>query len=152
VQYICGHTKYSAIKDDIQLCRNTVIQRIYHQNTGWFMCCCVRLSLVWVPRYICWTSAYCCGVAMATSLTGVGILWAFLSLAAALLCCSGFYLPFWIQVCHNYTQETCRYRVYKIQLPTQFTGGIGSIPCVDKMPRGTDFVSIHHSRRVRLPI
>jgi hypothetical protein len=35
---------------------------------------------------------------MATSLTGVGILWATLSLAAALLCCSGFYLPFWIQV------------------------------------------------------
>ncbi|XP_068909283.1 LHFPL tetraspan subfamily member 6 protein-like isoform X1 [Tenebrio molitor] len=34
---------------------------------------------------------------MATSLTGVGILWATLSLAAALLCCSGFYLPFWIQ-------------------------------------------------------
>ncbi|XP_066994964.1 LHFPL tetraspan subfamily member 6 protein-like [Anabrus simplex] len=34
---------------------------------------------------------------MATSLTGVGILWAFLSLAAALLCCTGFYLPFWIQ-------------------------------------------------------
>ncbi|XP_044761489.1 LHFPL tetraspan subfamily member 6 protein-like [Coccinella septempunctata] len=34
---------------------------------------------------------------MATSLTGVGILWATLSLAAALLCCTGFYLPFWIQ-------------------------------------------------------
>nr|CAD7425026.1 unnamed protein product [Timema monikensis] len=38
------------------------------------------------------------GDVMATSLTGVGVLWAFLSLAAALLCCSGFYLPFWIQV------------------------------------------------------
>lgn len=34
---------------------------------------------------------------MATTLTGVGILWAFLSLAAALLCFTGFYLPFWIQ-------------------------------------------------------
>lgn len=34
---------------------------------------------------------------MATSLTAVGFLWATLSLAAALLCCSGFYLPFWIQ-------------------------------------------------------
>ncbi|XP_022188780.1 LHFPL tetraspan subfamily member 6 protein [Nilaparvata lugens] len=34
---------------------------------------------------------------MATSLTGVGVVWALLSLAAALLCCSGFYLPFWIQ-------------------------------------------------------
>lgn len=34
---------------------------------------------------------------MATSLTGVGLVWAFLSLVAALLCCSGFYLPFWIQ-------------------------------------------------------
>ena len=92
----------------------------------------------WVPRYICWTSA-CCEVAMATSLTGVGILWAFLSLAAALLCCSGFYLPFWIQVSHNYPQETCRYRMYKIQLPTHFTRGIGSIPRVDKLPRGTAF-------------
>lgn len=93
----------------------------------------------WVPRYICWTSACCCEVAMATSLTGVGILWAFLSLAAALLCCSGFYLPFWIQVCHNYTQVTCRYRMYKIQFPTHFKGGIGSIPRVDKLPRGTTF-------------
>lgn len=35
---------------------------------------------------------------MATTLTGVGFVWAFLSLAAAILCCSGFYLPFWIQV------------------------------------------------------
>ncbi|XP_075232020.1 LHFPL tetraspan subfamily member 6 protein-like [Lycorma delicatula] len=34
---------------------------------------------------------------MATSLTSIGICWAFLSLVAALLCCSGFYLPFWIQ-------------------------------------------------------
>ncbi|KAL0276975.1 UNVERIFIED_CONTAM: hypothetical protein PYX00_004422 [Menopon gallinae] len=34
---------------------------------------------------------------MATSLTGVGAVWASLSLVAAILCCSGFYLPFWIQ-------------------------------------------------------
>ncbi|XP_046396297.1 LHFPL tetraspan subfamily member 6 protein-like [Ischnura elegans] len=34
---------------------------------------------------------------MATSLTGIGVCWACLSMAAALLCCSGFYLPFWIQ-------------------------------------------------------
>ncbi|KAG8257505.1 hypothetical protein J6590_049288 [Homalodisca vitripennis] len=34
---------------------------------------------------------------MATTLTGVGFVWAFLSLAAAIMCCSGFYLPFWIQ-------------------------------------------------------
>lgn len=35
---------------------------------------------------------------MATSLTGVGVIWAGLSLIAALLSCSGFYLPYWIQV------------------------------------------------------
>lgn len=35
---------------------------------------------------------------MATSLTAVGTVWASLSLIAAILCCSGFYLPFWIQV------------------------------------------------------
>ncbi|XP_063227032.1 LHFPL tetraspan subfamily member 6 protein-like [Bacillus rossius redtenbacheri] len=34
---------------------------------------------------------------MATSLTGVGLTWAALSLLAALLSCTGFYLPFWIQ-------------------------------------------------------
>ncbi|KAF5305490.1 hypothetical protein FQA39_LY01581 [Lamprigera yunnana] len=34
---------------------------------------------------------------MATSLTAVGFVWAILSLAAALLCCTGFYIPFWIQ-------------------------------------------------------
>ncbi|XP_072160701.1 LHFPL tetraspan subfamily member 6 protein-like [Bemisia tabaci] len=34
---------------------------------------------------------------MATSLSSVGVLWAFLSLAAAILCCSGFYLPFWVK-------------------------------------------------------
>ncbi|XP_054264770.1 LHFPL tetraspan subfamily member 6 protein-like [Macrosteles quadrilineatus] len=34
---------------------------------------------------------------MATTLTGLGFVWAFLSLAAAITCCSGFYLPFWIQ-------------------------------------------------------
>ncbi|KAI5723620.1 hypothetical protein M8J76_008809 [Diaphorina citri] len=30
-------------------------------------------------------------------LTNVGILWALLSLVAAVLCCSGFYIPFWVQ-------------------------------------------------------
>jgi len=35
---------------------------------------------------------------MATSLTGIGILWAFLSLVSAIACCTGFYLPFWIKV------------------------------------------------------
>lgn len=34
---------------------------------------------------------------MATSLTALGVVWATLSLAAALICCTGFYLPFWIQ-------------------------------------------------------
>ncbi|RZF43493.1 hypothetical protein LSTR_LSTR005229 [Laodelphax striatellus] len=34
---------------------------------------------------------------MASSLSSIGVLWASLSLVAALLCCSGFYLPFWIQ-------------------------------------------------------
>ncbi|KAG8292298.1 hypothetical protein J6590_043551 [Homalodisca vitripennis] len=31
------------------------------------------------------------------TLTGPGYLWALLSVAAAVLCCSGFYLPFWLQ-------------------------------------------------------
>ncbi|XP_054260587.1 LHFPL tetraspan subfamily member 6 protein-like [Macrosteles quadrilineatus] len=31
------------------------------------------------------------------TLTGPGYIWALLSVAAALLACSGFYLPFWIQ-------------------------------------------------------
>ena len=35
---------------------------------------------------------------MASSLTGVGIVWASLSLVAALSGCVAFYLPFWIQV------------------------------------------------------
>ncbi|XP_026684215.1 LHFPL tetraspan subfamily member 6 protein-like isoform X2 [Diaphorina citri] len=34
---------------------------------------------------------------MAGDLTNVGILWALLSLVAAVLCCSGFYIPFWVQ-------------------------------------------------------
>lgn len=34
---------------------------------------------------------------MASSLTGAGMLWACLSLAAALLACTGFYIPFWIK-------------------------------------------------------
>ncbi|XP_034234935.1 LHFPL tetraspan subfamily member 6 protein-like [Thrips palmi] len=34
---------------------------------------------------------------MATSLTGVGVLWACLSLTAALLSCSGYYIPCWIK-------------------------------------------------------
>ncbi|XP_026479541.1 LHFPL tetraspan subfamily member 6 protein-like [Ctenocephalides felis] len=34
---------------------------------------------------------------MATSLTPVGVVWACLSFCAAMLCCTGFYLPFWIQ-------------------------------------------------------
>uniref|UniRef100_A0A8D8X4D5 Lipoma HMGIC fusion partner homolog n=1 Tax=Cacopsylla melanoneura TaxID=428564 RepID=A0A8D8X4D5_9HEMI len=34
---------------------------------------------------------------MASSLSCVGVLWAFLSLTAAILCCTGFYVPFWIQ-------------------------------------------------------
>ncbi|XP_022204919.1 LHFPL tetraspan subfamily member 6 protein [Nilaparvata lugens] len=34
---------------------------------------------------------------MATSLTSVGLVWAIVSLIASLLCCSGFYLPFWLQ-------------------------------------------------------
>uniref|UniRef100_A0A1B6BX06 LHFPL tetraspan subfamily member 6 protein n=1 Tax=Clastoptera arizonana TaxID=38151 RepID=A0A1B6BX06_9HEMI len=38
-----------------------------------------------------------CESKMATSLSGTGFVWAFLSLVAAFLCCSGFYLPFWIQ-------------------------------------------------------
>ncbi|XP_076344254.1 LHFPL tetraspan subfamily member 6 protein-like isoform X2 [Tachypleus tridentatus] len=33
----------------------------------------------------------------ASSLTATGVFWACLSLAAAILSCSGFYLPFWIQ-------------------------------------------------------
>lgn len=43
-------------------------------------------------RYDIWVKS------MATSLTGVGVIWAGLSLIAALLSCSGFYLPYWIQV------------------------------------------------------
>lgn len=38
------------------------------------------------------------GSKMATSLTGIGTLWAGLSLLASILCCAGFYLPFWLQV------------------------------------------------------
>ncbi|XP_054281487.1 LHFPL tetraspan subfamily member 6 protein-like [Macrosteles quadrilineatus] len=34
---------------------------------------------------------------MSTSLTAVGLAWAALSMVAALLCCTGFYLPYWIQ-------------------------------------------------------
>uniref|UniRef100_A0A8D8M6Q2 Lipoma HMGIC fusion partner n=1 Tax=Cacopsylla melanoneura TaxID=428564 RepID=A0A8D8M6Q2_9HEMI len=34
---------------------------------------------------------------MAGDLTNVGVLWALLSLVAAVLCCSGFYIPFWVQ-------------------------------------------------------
>ncbi|CAB3382499.1 LHFPL tetraspan subfamily member 1 protein-like [Cloeon dipterum] len=34
---------------------------------------------------------------MATSLTALGILWAFLSLVSALACSTGFYLPYWIK-------------------------------------------------------
>nr|XP_014288641.1 LHFPL tetraspan subfamily member 6 protein-like [Halyomorpha halys] len=34
---------------------------------------------------------------MGSSLTGLGQVWALLSLLAALLCCSGFYLPYWIK-------------------------------------------------------
>ncbi|XP_076363239.1 LHFPL tetraspan subfamily member 6 protein-like isoform X2 [Tachypleus tridentatus] len=33
----------------------------------------------------------------ASSLTATGVFWACLSLAAAILICSGFYLPFWLQ-------------------------------------------------------
>ncbi|GLG97267.1 Protein of unknown function [Gryllus bimaculatus] len=50
---------------------------------------------------------------MATSLTGAGVLWAALSLAAALLCCSGFYLPFWIQ---KYLGHHC----FRLQKPFRF--------------------------------
>lgn len=35
---------------------------------------------------------------MTSSLSGVGMFWAFLSVTASILCCSGYYLPFWIQV------------------------------------------------------
>ncbi|XP_076057545.1 LHFPL tetraspan subfamily member 6 protein-like [Oratosquilla oratoria] len=34
---------------------------------------------------------------MASSLTGVGVVWAVLSLTATLLLCTGFYLPYWIK-------------------------------------------------------
>ncbi|XP_018329838.1 LHFPL tetraspan subfamily member 6 protein-like [Agrilus planipennis] len=34
---------------------------------------------------------------MASSLTAIGFIWSVLSIVAAILCCSGFYLPFWIQ-------------------------------------------------------
>ncbi|XP_031333186.1 LHFPL tetraspan subfamily member 6 protein-like isoform X2 [Photinus pyralis] len=34
---------------------------------------------------------------MGTSLTAAGFVWATLSLMAAILCCTGFYLPYWIQ-------------------------------------------------------
>ncbi|XP_025836111.1 LHFPL tetraspan subfamily member 6 protein-like [Agrilus planipennis] len=34
---------------------------------------------------------------MASSLTVAGFLWAALSVTAAILCCTGFYMPFWIQ-------------------------------------------------------
>jgi hypothetical protein len=40
---------------------------------------------------------------MATSLTGIGILWAFLSLVSAIACCTGFYLPYWIKVSRQST-------------------------------------------------
>ncbi|XP_065219080.1 LHFPL tetraspan subfamily member 6 protein-like isoform X2 [Planococcus citri] len=34
---------------------------------------------------------------MTNTLSGVGMCWAFLSVTASVLCCSGYYLPYWIQ-------------------------------------------------------
>jgi len=43
---------------------------------------------------------------------------------------------------------TCSYRMYKIQFPTHFTGGIGSIPRVDRLPRGTTFSHSSFARKI----
>ena len=39
---------------------------------------------------------------MASSLTAVGVVWALLSLVAAVTNCVAFYLPFWIQVRYHF--------------------------------------------------